>query len=83
MHEVFSLLCAIFGFQVGISVLKIRRELQIIKNRLQKSPAPSVVSTPTVPRPREESSFIAEPKSPQQIEFEETEELRKLNPGKF
>lgn len=76
----------IFGFQIGYAFHKVRQEIRSLANSLRKEPSPSVVSTDSEVariRQREESSFIAEPKSPQLIEFEETEELRKMNPGKF
>lgn len=86
MHEIAAIALCIISYTLGREFRKIREELGSIKDSLLEKPSsPSVVSPDSeVSRAnRKESSFIAEPKSPQQIEFEETEALRKMNPGKF
>lgn len=76
----------VFGVQVGFWALAIWSKLHQIKNSLleRKEIGPAVVrSSPETYREGKESSFVIEPKSPQMVEFEETEALRKINPGKY
>lgn len=76
----------IAGLWLGNQFHKVWQAIYRLQNSLLERSKPGIASndTPIAKiRQREESPFIAEPKSPQQIEYEETEELRKMNPGKF
>lgn len=79
-------LCFIIGFQIGYSFLKVRQGLHSLQDSLLEKPKPGIASTSSEVariRQREESSFVIEPKTPQQVDYEESEELKKLNPGRF
>jgi hypothetical protein len=73
------------GLTIGFQMVKIRQDVSIIKDSLlaRKEASPAVVSgNPTLSRPeRVNASAVISPKSPQLIEFEENEELRRMNPG--
>ena len=82
-----DVLTAALGFVIGYwfayQFRKIREALNSIKDSLLERPKtrPTVTSgNPTLVRP-DRSTAVISPKSPQRIDFEENEELRRMNPG--
>lgn len=80
----FTLGCIIglaLGYQLGTILYDIRKALHSLQNTVHKEQA--VIVSPHPEIRREQSPFVVEPKSPQLVAYEEDQELRKLNPGKF
>lgn len=79
-----SLLAFLTGLLIGYENYKIRSALYTLKYSLtKKETKPSVTSGNPALIKDQESSSVIEPKSPQLIDWEEAQELRKMNPGKF
>lgn len=74
------------GIFIGYQTFKIRDILRFIEATVLAKPkaAPAVLSgNPALRRPEQidHSPSIIVPKTPQMIDFEEIEEIRKMNPG--
>lgn len=79
-----ELLSIIIGTFVGYQIREIREALSSIKDSLLegKKASPSVISgNPALTRPLSGNSGVVAPKSPQLLDWEEEQEIRKMNPG--
>lgn len=76
----------IIGLILGHHENKISKEFILLKNKLTKKEKvhPSVITRGreyVEPERLDSNSAVIEPKTPQQIDFEEEEQIRKMNPG--
>jgi hypothetical protein len=84
-----DILCGLLGGCIGIFIgyqaFQIRDSIRKISDSVleKKESSPSVTSGNPNLRREIDSSVVIEPKSPQQVDYEEAEELKHMNPGRF
>lgn len=72
----------LIGLNLGYFHAEIKREMSILKNKIMEPRVyPDVVSTRPETAGRVDGGSVVSPKTPYEIEWQENEEIRKLNPG--
>lgn len=81
-----SIICILLAFLIGLLIgyheAQIQKGIVLLKDKItEERPSPTVVSTRPETTGRVESGAVILPKTPQEIDFQEAEAIRRMNPG--